>query len=134
MTLITHENFIGEYEYVKDEGIFFGKIANITDLVTFESCEPANMEREFRLAIEDYESLCDEVDKPCQPDPIAHIKLIMKIRGLKQKDMVGIIGDKTMVSKVLNRKRKLTLEAIRNLESAYGIPFKIIAQDYKLKP
>ncbi len=51
---------------------------------------------------------------------------------LKQQDLVGIIGDKTTVSKVLKRKRKLTLDMIRNLNQILQIPFDALIKDYEL--
>ena len=38
-------------------------------------------------------------------DPIDVIEYYLDENGLKQKDMAGIIGDKALVSKVMNRER-----------------------------
>lgn len=43
------------------------------------------------------------------PDPIEAIKIRMQEMDLKQKDLIGIIGSKGIISEVLNRKRKLTV-------------------------
>src|SRR5690606_36297443 len=50
-----------------------------------------------------------------EPDPIDYIKIRMEELGLRQEDMVPYMGNKGNVSKVLNRKRPLSLEMIRNL-------------------
>jgi HTH-type transcriptional regulator/antitoxin HigA len=47
-----------------------------------------------------------------QPDPIEAIKFRMEQLGLTQKDMVQIIGSKSRVSEIFNRKRKLTVRMI----------------------
>ncbi|MCL4483797.1 MAG: hypothetical protein M1445_14500 [Bacteroidetes bacterium] len=47
--------------------------------------------------------------------PIEAIKIRMEEMELKQVDLVGVIGGKSRVSEILNRKRKLTVEMIRNL-------------------
>ena len=39
----------------------------------------------------------------------------MEQRGLKNEDLIGIIGDKTLVSKVINRERKLNFRMVKNL-------------------
>ena len=44
------------------------------------------------------------------PDPIEAIKLKMEEKGLKNKDLVGLVGSKGYVSSLLNRKKPLTLE------------------------
>ncbi len=40
-----------------------GKIEGITDLVTFESNDIANLENEFHAAVDDYLEFCDDVGK-----------------------------------------------------------------------
>jgi HTH-type transcriptional regulator/antitoxin HigA len=81
------------------------------------------------LLIEKYE----EENYPIpDPDPVEAIKLIMEQKSLRQKDLIGMIGDKTTVSKVLKRKRKLTLEMIRKLNASFKIPVDALISDYQL--
>ena len=56
------------------------------------------------------------------PDPIEAIRFRMEQGGLTVKDMVPSIGQPNRVYEVLNRKRGLTLEMIRNLHRNLGIP------------
>jgi len=65
------------------------------------------------------------------PDPIEAIKFRMEQEGLKQKDLVSIIGSKSRVSEILNKKRKLTIEMIRNLHKYLHIPIESLFLDYK---
>lgn len=67
-----------------------------------------------------------------KPDPIVAIEFIMEQTNMKPKDLVGIIGDKASVSKILNRKRKLSLEMIRKLNEILKIPFETLLKDYSL--
>lgn len=67
-----------------------------------------------------------------EPDPVEAIKIRMEDMGIKQSDLVGIIGGKGKVSEVLNRKRKLSLMMIRNLNKKLNISPSILIQDYKL--
>jgi len=64
------------------------------------------------------------------PDPIEAIKFRMEQMGMKQKDLAEIIGFKSRVSEILNRKRKLTLEMIRKLHEALSIPTEVLVQKY----
>lgn len=63
--------------------------------------------------IEDYEEKYHPIDAP---DPIEAIKIRIEEMNLNQKDLVGVIGGKSRVSEVLNRKWKLTVNMIRELE------------------
>lgn len=82
------------------------------------------------LIIDEYEERNYPIDAP---DPIAAIRVRMEEMELKQKDLVGLIGSKGIVSEVLNRKRKLTVNMIRNLSERLKIAANVLIQDYELK-
>ena len=67
------------------------------------------------------------------PDPIEAIKFRMEQENLKQKDLIPILGSGSRVSEILNKKRKLTLDMIRNLHKNLKIPFDSLFTDYNLK-
>lgn len=60
------------------------------------------------------------------PDPISAIKLKMEERGLKNKDLVGIIGSKGYVSAILNGRKPLTLELAKLFHRELSIPAEIL--------
>ena len=64
------------------------------------------------------------------PDPIEAIKFRMEQLNLKQKDLANVIGFKTRVSEVMNRKRKLTLDMIRKISEALSIPTDVLVKEY----
>jgi HTH-type transcriptional regulator/antitoxin HigA len=64
------------------------------------------------------------------PDPIEAIQFRMDQMGYKQKDLAEIIGLKSRVSEILNRKRKLTLDMIRKLHLAMNIPTEVLVREY----
>jgi HTH-type transcriptional regulator/antitoxin HigA len=66
------------------------------------------------------------------PDPIEAIKIRMEEMNLKNKDLVGIIGAKSKVSEVLNKKRKLSVDMIRKLSESLRLSAAILIKDYKL--
>ena len=66
------------------------------------------------------------------PDPIEAIKIRMEEMNLKQKDLVGVIGGKSRVSEILNKKKKLTVEMIRELEKILHISASVLVNNYKL--
>lgn len=64
------------------------------------------------------------------PDPIEAIKFRMEQMGYKQSDLANIVGLKSRASEILNRKRKLTLEMIRQLHDSLHIPTDVLIQSY----
>lgn len=67
------------------------------------------------------------------PDPIEAIKFRMEQMGMKQKDLASMMGFKSRVSEVLNKKRKLTLDMIRRISDALHIPTEVLIQDYSME-
>lgn len=64
------------------------------------------------------------------PDPIEAIKFRMEQMGMNQKDLAEVVGFKSRVSEILNKKRKLTLSMIRKLNTNLHIPTEVLIQDY----
>ncbi|MBD1262123.1 helix-turn-helix domain-containing protein [Maribacter polysiphoniae] len=64
------------------------------------------------------------------PDPIEAIKFRMEQMGMKQKDLAEVMGFKSRVSEILSKKRKLTLDMIRKLNTTLHIPTEVLIQDY----
>ena len=55
------------------------------------------------------------------PDPIEAIKFRMEQQGLTRRDLEEIIGTRTRIAEVLNRKRGLSIAMIRRLHERLGI-------------
>lgn len=66
------------------------------------------------------------------PDPIEAIKIRMEELNMRQKDLVGIIGGKSRVSEILNRKKRLTVDMIRELERLLQISASVLVKNYQL--
>lgn len=79
------------------------------------------------ILIDKYENETYPIDLP---DPIEAIKFRMEQMGMKQKDLAEIVGFKSRVSEILNKKRKLTIDMIRKLNTTLHIPTDVLIQDY----
>lgn len=64
------------------------------------------------------------------PDPIEAIKFRMEQMNYTQSDLAKVVGLKSRASEILNKKRKLTLEMIRQLHTALNIPTDVLIQNY----
>jgi HTH-type transcriptional regulator/antitoxin HigA len=63
------------------------------------------------------------------PDPIEAVKFRMEQLSMKQKDLAAVIGFKSRISEVLNKKRKLTLDMIRKLHEQLNIPTNVLIKN-----
>ena len=62
------------------------------------------------------------------PDPVEAIKFRMEQQGMTRKDLEDIIGTRTRIAEVLNRKRSLSIGMIRRLHDRLGISAEILIQ------
>jgi len=81
------------------------------------------------LMVDEYEKKHYPIEAP---DPIEAIKIRMEELQLKQVDLIEVIGSKSRVSEILNRKRKLTIEMIRNLTKRLNLSTDLLIADYQL--
>lgn len=79
------------------------------------------------ILIERYENEYFPIDLP---DPIEAIKFRMEQLNYSQNDLANVIGLKSRASEILNKKRKLSLEMIRNLNAIMKIPTEVLIQSY----
>ena len=82
------------------------------------------------ILVDDYESKNYEIPSP---DPIEAIKIRMDEMNLKQKDLIEEIGSKSVVSEVLNKRRRLTTRMIRNLSNKLQLGAELLIKDYQLQ-
>lgn len=73
--------------------------------------------------IEAYEAKHYPMDPP---DPIQAILFRMEQQGLSRKDLEPMIGARNRVAEVLNRKRGLSIEMIRQLHKKLGISAEVL--------
>lgn len=93
-------------------------------------CAASNTPKGDRLdvlatLIEVYEAKHHAMDPP---DPVEAIKFRMEQQGLTRKDLQNIIGTRTRIAEVLNRKRSLSIGMIRRLHNELGISAEVLIQ------
>jgi HTH-type transcriptional regulator/antitoxin HigA len=67
------------------------------------------------------------------PDPIEAIMFRMEQQGLTRKDLEPLIGTRTRVAEVLNRKRNLSIGMIRRLHTQLGISAEVLIRPARKK-
>ena len=68
------------------------------------------------------------------PDPLAAIRLRMRQRGLRQKDLAAMLGGRNRVSEILAGKRSLTVAMIRELSRHLDIPAELLIRENEKGP
>ena len=80
--------------------------------------------------VEAYEAKAYPMDTP---DPVEAILFRMEQQGLKRKDLEPIFGTRNRTSEILNRRRGLSIEMIRQLHDRLGIPAEILIRPSQIK-
>ncbi|MBD2752843.1 helix-turn-helix domain-containing protein [Spirosoma validum] len=115
---------------IKTEADYEQALKRLDEIFDASADTPEGDEAELlSLLIDSYENEHYTIEAP---DPIEAIKIRLEEMDLKQQDLVGIIGGKSRVSEVLNRKRKLTVEMIRNLTDALHLSASSLIKEYQL--
>ena len=95
-------------------------LARIAGLMRAKPNTPEGAELEvLSVLVEKYE---DEHTPMAAPDPVDALRFRMEQGELDRKDLGRVLGSRSRVSEVLNRKRPLTVEMIRGLFTRFGIP------------
>jgi HTH-type transcriptional regulator/antitoxin HigA len=111
---------------LKTEADYDATLAEINTLMDAEPGTPEGDRLDILVTlVEAYEAKYWRIDPP---DPIEAIKLRMQQRGLSRRDLERVLGSKSRVSEVLNRKRPLTLAMIQRLHSLWAIPAESLIQ------
>ena len=79
------------------------------------------------MLIDNYEKIHYPIDLP---DPVEAIKYRMEQLNYKPKDLADVIGFRSRVTEILNKKRKLTLNMIRKINKRMHISTDVLIQDY----
>lgn len=115
---------------IKTEEDYRKALARLEEIFDAKIGTPESDEADvLGLLVDDYEKKNYPIDAP---DPIEAIKIRMEEMDLKQKDLVGVIGGKSRVSEILNRKKKLTVDMVRNLAARLNLSAQVLVNDYRL--
>jgi HTH-type transcriptional regulator/antitoxin HigA len=66
------------------------------------------------------------------PDPVEFIKNVMEFLGLDQAEFGRLLQSRPRASEILNRRRQLTLNQIRQITTAWKVPADPLIRDYEL--
>lgn len=61
---LEYNGFHGTVNYSNADAVFFGKLAGINALVTFEGTSVKELQKSFKEAVEDYIEICEAKQKP----------------------------------------------------------------------
>lgn len=60
---MTYQGYRGEVNYSDSDGVFYGKVYGINDLVTFEGTSVQELKKAFKEAVDDYLETCESIGK-----------------------------------------------------------------------
>jgi HTH-type transcriptional regulator/antitoxin HigA len=116
------------HKVIKTEEEYTRALVRLEEIFDAEVGTPEGDELELlSLLIDNYEKIYYPIDLP---DPIEAIKFRMEQLGIKPKDLAKVLGFRSRVTEILNKKRKLSLDMIRRLNKDLNIPTAVLIQEY----
>ena len=117
-----------EIKVIKTEEDYNSALMRLEEIFDAPVNSPDGDEAELlTVLIEKYE----EEHYPIEaPDPIEAIRFRMEQMNMNKKDLAEVIGYKSRVSEILSRKRKLSLNMIRQLHKKLRIPYDSLLTEY----
>jgi HTH-type transcriptional regulator / antitoxin HigA len=117
-----------EVEVIKNKKQYEKALQRFEEIFLAKSTTKEGKEAQLlALVLKDYDDRHYKIDAP---DPVEAIKYRMEQMQLTKKELGEILGYTSRVSEILNRKRKLTLEMVRNLHEKLNIPLESLVQSY----
>ena len=94
--MMEYKGYTGIVEFDDEEDVFYGKVINLRDLITFEGTTVVQLRKSFRDSVDDYLEFCasrgEEPEKPysgkfmIRVEPELHKKLATRAR-VEQKSL-----------------------------------------------
>jgi HTH-type transcriptional regulator/antitoxin HigA len=126
MESLVETPLMNQNRIIQDEAEYDRAMAEFTALMikheTRTLQETARL-RELLPLITEYEERNFPLEEPDVVDMILHR---MEQMGLKRKDLIPMIGSRSRVSEVLNRKRPLTIPMIVRLHHGLKMPYELL--------
>lgn len=117
-----------EIKVIKTEEDYNSALKRIEEIFDAPVNSPEGDEAELlTVLIEKYEEEHYPIESP---DPIEAIRFRMEQMNMSKKDLAEVIGYKSRVSEILSRKRKLSLNMIRQLHKKLRIPYDSLLTEY----
>lgn len=117
-----------EIKVIKTEEDYNKALKRLEEVFDAPVNSPQGDEAELlTILIENYEEEYYPIESP---DPIEAIKFRMEQMNMNKKDLADVIGYKSRVSEIFNRKRKLSLNMIRQLHKKLKIPYDSLLTEY----
>jgi HTH-type transcriptional regulator / antitoxin HigA len=115
---------MSEIRPIRTEGDYEAALAEVERLWGAASGTPEGDRLDVLATLIDaYESQHDPMDPP---DPVEAILFRMEQQGLTRQDLEGILGTRSRISEVLNRRRGLSITMIRHLHDKLGISAEVL--------
>jgi len=112
---------------IKTEDDYNKALARVDELMDAKPRTAEMDELELLTAlVEMYEERLFPINRP---GPVDAIKFRMEQLGLRQKDLIPLLGTKSKVSEVLNGRRPLTLAMMRKVHKGLGIPAEVLLRE-----
>lgn len=120
---------ISELSVIKSDDQYRDYVSEIESLIGQDPASSSHEGRRLELLAFLVEAYEKERYRIPLPNPVDAVLFRLEQKGLRQQDLVPILGSKSRVSEILSGKRRLTIPMIRALSSFLEIPVESLIGD-----
>ena len=84
--VLSYKGYIGTIEYDNEAKIFYGRVINTQDTITFQSDDAKQLEREFHVSVDTYLDFCKELGE--SPEKPYSGKFVLRLSPEEHQTMV----------------------------------------------
>ncbi len=92
--ILSHKGYSARVEFDADDGLFFGRVAGLNDVVGFHADSVKGLVAAFQEAVEDYIATCEKLgkspEKPCSGKLMLRVDPKVHARALRAAELAGV--------------------------------------------
>ena len=98
-----YKGYTAKVEFDEDAKIFHGEVIDLSDVITFQSENAGELEKEFQLSVDDYLDFCKEIGR--DPEKSFSGKLVLRMsKKLHRKLFTDAAMEDVSLNEYINRK------------------------------
>ena len=92
--ILSYKGYIGYVEFDSEARVFYGRVVNTKDTITFQSEHAAKLEEEFHISIDTYLEFCHELGEEPEKPYSGEFKLSLSPEGHRSVALAAQLAQK----------------------------------------
>ncbi|CAN2040319.1 Toxin-antitoxin system HicB family antitoxin [Candidatus Magnetomoraceae bacterium gMMP-15] len=113
--ILSYKGYLGQVEFDPEAKIFYGRVINIRDTITFQSENAKQLENEFRLSVDSYLEFCNDLGESPEKPYSGRFVLRLSAEGHRTVALAAQLANKSVNSWAADHLIKSAQEKLRRM-------------------